>query len=92
MKITEKIKKRRQENIYHLNRIQGQIETLKKYLASDKCHCIDIALLTTSIAKSFDGLRTKTLEGFILNEVLENKKIAPEKIKKLKKIINLYKK
>jgi len=93
MKITQTIKKRRQENIYHLNRIQGQIETLKKYLASDNnCHCIDIALLTTSIAKSFDSLRSKTLEGFILNEFLENKKIAPEKIKNLKRIINLYKK
>ena len=92
MKITKRIKERRKQNINHLNRIQGQIETLKKYLASDQCHCIDIALLTTSIAKSFDSLRVKTLEGFILNEFLENKKIVPEKVRKLKKIINLYKK
>ena len=92
MKLTDEIKKRRQENIHHLNRIQGQIETLKKYLSSNSCHCIDIALLTTSIAKSFDALRAKTLEGFILNELLEGKKVEERKIKKLKKILKLYKK
>ncbi len=92
MKITEAIKKRRKENIDHLNRIQGQIETLKKYLSDNKKHCIDITLLTTSIAKSFDSLRARTLEGFIVNELLEDKKISPEKLKKLNRIIELYKK
>ena len=91
MKITEDIKVRRQKNIHHLNRIQGQIETLKKYLEQGKC-CGEIAQLTTSIAKSFDTLRSKTLEGFVLNEFLSGKKVPDEKIKNLKRIINLYKK
>jgi len=91
MKITEEIKKRRQKNIHHLSRIQGQIETLKKNLKQDKC-CGEIAQLITSIAKSFDSLRSKTLEGFVLNEFLEGKKVSEEKTKKLKRIINLYKK
>jgi len=91
MKITEEIKKRRQKNIHHLNRIQGQIKTLKKYLERGEC-CGEIAQLTTSIAKSFDTLRSKTLEGFILNEFLSGEKVSEEKKKKLKRIINLYKK
>ena len=91
MKITKATKKRCKQTINHLNRIQGQIETLKKYLEQDKC-CSEIAQLTTSIAKSFDSLRAKTLEGFILNEFLSGKKISTEKLKKLERIINLYKK
>jgi DNA-binding FrmR family transcriptional regulator len=91
MKITKKIKERRKQTIDHLNRIQGQIETLKKYLEEDRC-CGEIAQLTTSIAKSFDSLRAKTLEGFILNEFSYGKKVPEEKKEKLKRIINLYKK
>lgn len=91
MKITNHIKGRRKQNIDHLNRIQGQIETLKKYMTKGK-DCADIAQLTTSIAKSFDSLRTRTLEGFITNELLENKKVLPDKLKKMKQILNLYKK
>jgi len=91
MNITKEIKERRKQSINHLNRIQGQIETLKKYIEEDKC-CGQIAQLTTSIAKSFDSLRSKTLEGFILNELLANKKMPSEKKEKLKRILNLYKK
>ena len=75
MTITKQMKDRRKESLDHLNRIQGQIETLKKYLAEDRC-CSEIALLTTSIAKSFDSLRTKTLEGFIINELLSEKELS----------------
>ena len=80
-----------QRNINHLNRISGQIETLKKYIEEDKC-CGEIAQLTTSIAKSFDTLRSKTLEKFILHEFVSGKKVSEEKKEKLKRIINLYKK
>ncbi len=90
MKITKEINERRKRTINHLNRIQGQIETLKKYLEQDK-NCGEIAQLTTSIAKSFDSLRSRTLEGFVLNEFLSGKKVPGEKIRKLKQIINLYK-
>jgi hypothetical protein len=49
-------------------------------------------MLTKSIAKSFDTLRTKTLEGFILNEFLENENVSAEKLEKLDKILNLCRK
>lgn len=91
MKFTHHIKDRRKESIDHLNRIQGQIETLKKYMAEDR-NCADIAQLTTSIAKSFDSLRTKTLEGFIMNEILEKDNLPTSKKKKLNHVLNLYKK
>jgi DNA-binding FrmR family transcriptional regulator len=79
------------QNIQHLNRIQGQIETLKKYIEDNKC-CGEIAQLSTSIAKSFDTLRANTLKNFILNEFSSDKKVSVTKIKKLENIINLYKK
>jgi DNA-binding FrmR family transcriptional regulator len=91
MKITNHIKERRKQSIDHLSRIQGQIETLKKYMEEDK-NCADIAQLTTSIAKSFDSLRTKTLEGFIVNELLEKENISSSKMEKLIRVLNLYKK
>lgn len=91
MKTTNHIKDRRKESINHLNRIQGQIETLKKYMSEDRC-CADIAQLTTSIAKSFDSLRVKTLEGFIRNQLLNDKEVSPEQLDKLSRILNLYKK
>ncbi len=91
MKITKEIKEKRKQTINHLNRIQGQFKTLKKYIEQDEC-CGKIAQLTTSVVKSFDSLRAKTLEGFILNDFIANKKVSEEKIKKLKQIINLYKK
>lgn len=91
MKITKQINDRKKQTINHLNRIQGQINTLKSYIEEDNC-CSDIAGLTTSIAKSFDSLRVRTLEGFILNELLENKKVSSKKTNKLTKILNLHKK
>jgi DNA-binding FrmR family transcriptional regulator len=82
--------KRRKETLNHINRISGQIETLKGYVQTD-ASCEDVASLTTSIAKSFDALRVRTLEGFILNEIV-NDDTDKEKIEQLKKLMNLHKK
>ncbi len=82
--------KRRQDTIRHINRISGQINTLKSYIEEGRS-CNEVASLTTSIAKSFDSLRTRTLEGFLLHEVLEGK-ISTKKKKDLNKLLNLYKK
>ncbi len=92
MEINAEIHKRRQETLHHLNRIQGQIETLKKYI-NDDADCLDIAMLVTSIAKSFDTLRTKTLEGSILHQILKGGEgLTQEQKEKLSRVINLYKK
>ncbi|OGF50744.1 MAG: hypothetical protein A2044_07825 [Candidatus Firestonebacteria bacterium GWA2_43_8] len=86
------MKERRKETLIHIKRIQGQIDTLVKYIEQGK-PCLDVAMLTTSIAKSFDTLRFRTLEGFIVNHILEGKGVSKEKrIKKLNSLISLYKK
>jgi DNA-binding FrmR family transcriptional regulator len=82
---------RRAETLVHIQRIQGQINTLVKYIEQGK-PCLDVAMLTTSIAKSFDTLRFRTLEGFILNNLLDGKKCPKKKIKALNSLISLYKK
>ena len=92
MKVNATIKDRRKRTLDHLNRIQGQIETLKKYVTDD-ADCIDIAMLVTSIAKSFDALRSKTLEGSIVYQILSGGKgLTAEQKEKLSQVINLYKK
>ncbi|MFH1074209.1 MAG: metal-sensing transcriptional repressor [Candidatus Firestonebacteria bacterium] len=85
------MKERRKETLIHIRRIQGQIDTLIKYIEQEK-DCLDIAMLTTSIAKSFDALRFRTFEGFILNHVLEGEKIPEKRLKTLNSLISLYKK
>lgn len=91
MKISPEIAECRKKMLQHLNRIQGQINTLKQYI-DDDVDCSDIALLTTSIAKSFDSVRAKTLESFILNDLLHNSTISEDKKTKLEEILKLYKK
>lgn len=89
-KIIHTISNRRKDTLNHIHRIEGQLQRLKQYIADDN-PCIDIALLTTSIAKSFDGLQARTLEGFILNKVI-NKNISKTEINNLQMLIKLYKK
>lgn len=92
MKISAKIRDRRKNTLDHLNRILGQIETLKKYIAED-ADCLDIAMLVTSVAKSFDALRSKTLEGSIVNQILDGgQRLSKDQKEKLSQVINLYKK
>lgn len=79
------------ENINHLNRIEGQIRTLKKYMQEGR-RCEDVAMLTTSIAKSFDTLRATTLKNFFINDVFESEKISKFKMEQIDKIFKLYKK
>lgn len=84
-------KKRRKETLDHLSRIQGQIEGLKKMIESSE-ECIKVASLTTSIAKSFDTLRLRTLEGFVIHQLLADKKVSSDKLKKFQDLLKLQKK
>jgi DNA-binding FrmR family transcriptional regulator len=87
---TEIMKKRRQETLVHINRIQGQIEALKKYIAGSE-DCLKIASLTTSIAKSFDALRFRTLESILGNEFCGGKILSAAQSEKLHDLLQLYK-
>ncbi|MBF0299490.1 MAG: metal-sensing transcriptional repressor [Oligoflexia bacterium] len=70
---------RRKKTLVHIKRIQGQLNTLVNYI-EDGQNCKDIAMLTTSIAKSFDALRFRTLEGYIINDLLVGTKTSIEQI------------
>jgi len=79
------------KSLNHLNRIEGQIKTLKKYIDEGR-RCKDVAMLSASIAKSFDTLRARTLKNYILNDVLNGKKIEENQKEEIEQILKLYKK
>jgi DNA-binding FrmR family transcriptional regulator len=80
---------RRTQTLSHLNRIMGQLRVLKEYIAEDK-PCRDVAHLTASITRSFETLKVRTLEGFILHELLEGRP-SGEKTEQLTELLKLYK-
>ena len=87
----DNIKNRKKQNIIHLTRIQGQINALKKYIEGDS-DCINIAILTASIVKSFSSFRNRVLEGNIMSQVLKSKgRISKKQQEQIQKIIKLYK-
>ncbi|MFB6181755.1 MAG: metal-sensing transcriptional repressor [Candidatus Magasanikbacteria bacterium] len=86
---TEK-QNRRKNTINHINRIIGQLEKLREYAKSDK-ECKEIAALATSIAKSCDSLRMRTLEGFLLHDIPQGE-LTEEQKEELHKVIEHYKK
>lgn len=83
-------KDRKKETLNHINRLQGQLNKLKSYVENDAT-CEEIASLTTSTAKSFDALRVRTLEGFLLNEIV-NRKVNKKKVKQLRNLLKMHKK
>ena len=78
-------------SIDHISRIEGQLRKLKEYVEEEN-RCADVAKLSTSIAKSFDSLRVKTLKNFVMNEILRNCHISDKKIEEFDEILKLYKK
>lgn len=88
--MNEAISQCKRQTLQHLRRIKGQLQTLEGYLENDRT-CEDVAQLTTAIAKSFDSLRTKTLEGFIVEELLKGTLTEAEHAQ-ITQILKLYKK
>lgn len=76
--------------LHHLNRIQGQIDSLKRAVEDGKS-CEDVAQLTNSILSSFDSARASIIEASIVENVLGGKKVSADKSQKLSRIISLYK-
>lgn len=64
----------------HINRIIGQLETLKKYIQDKKKDCHDVTNLTISASRSFDTLRSKILENYLKECIPEDSKKAFNKI------------
>ena len=81
---------RHKQTLNHLNRIEGQIKVLKTYIQEDRS-CQEIAQLTASITQSFMSLKVRTLEGFVLHQLLKGK-VSDQKREQLSEILKLYKK
>lgn len=75
----------------HISRIEGQLRTLRSYVEQGR-RCEDVALLSTSIAKSFDTLRVRTLRNFFINDVLGGMQLSAEDEARIDAILKLYKK
>lgn len=82
--------KRHKQTLNHLNRIEGQIKVLRTYIQEDRS-CQEIAQLTASITQSFMSLKIRTLEGFVLHQLLEGR-ADKQKQEQLTEILKLYKK
>jgi DNA-binding FrmR family transcriptional regulator len=75
----------------HLSRIQGQINTLKDYIESDR-DCKDIVNLSLSVGKSFDAYKAKLTEAYVSRELLEKGKISSNDFEGLLDFIRMIKK
>jgi len=64
------MEKRRQETVHHINRLIGQLNTLKEYIEEDR-RCKEIASLARSISSSAKGLKIRTLKGYILYDLTD---------------------
>ena len=84
------LKKCKTQTLNHIHRIQGQLRKLEE-IVNNESDCTQIAHLTTSVAKSFDSLRAKTLEGYILQNMIDPDQ-QETAYHQLKTILNLYKK
>lgn len=74
----------------HISRIQGQLETLKKYILEEK-PCDQVVQLAVSAIKSSNSLKAKILEGYIIQELLDEHKITKEQANQLEVIKKLTK-
>jgi DNA-binding FrmR family transcriptional regulator len=74
--------------IQHLNRIQGQIDALKRYIGS-KRSCEDVSHLTRSITTSFSSVRATIIEEMLTEEF--KKKMDAQGVRKLQSVLALYK-
>jgi len=76
--------------VTHISRIQGQLETLKKYIHEQES-CQEIAQMALSATKSFDSLKAKIIEGYIHEQLLPKSKISKKKDADIKKLMSLIK-
>lgn len=75
--------------VQHLNRIQGQINTLKTYVEEHRS-CEDISHLTRSILTSFSSVRTSIIEETLTRE-LSTKPLADKDAERLRTVLQLFK-
>lgn len=81
------MEERRQGTVHHINRLIGQLNTLKEYIDEER-ECKEIASLARSISSSAKGLQTRTLKGYILHD-LTDKDLSDEGLAELNELLRL---
>lgn len=76
--------------VKHLNRIQGQIDALKRSV-EDERPCADVAHLLRSITTSFGSVRATIAEEMLMRE-LSGKKVSPRDRDSVRSIVSVLEK
>lgn len=76
--------------VSHISRLEGQLRTLKTQLEAEQ-NCEKIVPLALSTLKSFDSLRAKMVEHFVLNQLLEGNEPSLEKWEKFQQLLKIIK-
>lgn len=77
--------------ISHINRIQGQMNALKKYLDEDE-DCRKVVDLSLSIGKSFDSFKASLFESFVRREFVAQGKLEEEDLEYMENLLRFLKK
>lgn len=77
--------------ISHINRIQGQLNTLKTYL-EDEQDCNKVVDLSLSVDKSFDTFKANLFESFVEREFMAKGKLKDEDMDYIKNLLRFVKK
>lgn len=79
------------KNLPRLNRVIGQLEGIKKMISENK-NCIDILFQLKAVRSAIKSLESEILEEHLNNCVLQSFNSQEDKSKKIKELIELFKK
>ena len=78
--------------VKHINRLQGQLESVKKELAkADNIRCGQASRTLLSSLRSFEGLRTAFITTFLQERFLAHKTLGQAEKNDLKDLLALIK-
>lgn len=78
----------KQKLIHHISRLEGQLNSIKKELATEQPDCEKAALTLKAAARSFSTLRMSFVSCFLEHKFLTSKKESDSTYKALINVIN----
>ena len=78
----------KQKLIHHISRLEGQLESIKKELASPETDCEKAALTLKATSRSFSTLRMAFVSCFLEQKYLSKNKDSDPTYKALIQVIN----
>lgn len=80
---------RKQQVIDHVSRLEGQLASIKSELTKEHPDCAKASKTLLSSARSFAGLREKFVATFLLEHVIDERKIKNREM--FKELLTLIK-